>query len=277
MTGLTLDVYTSPMREISTGGQFSPTTATLVFGPTEVALVDAQYAATDVDELARRIDASGRTLTTIYLTHAHADHYFGIGPLLARYPDAHAVALPAVAAEIAAGNEDARTQWRDWFGGATIDNVALPEPLESGSFTVDGVELVAIEVGQADIPHNTVLHIPALDTVFAGDVVYNGIHPFLAASNETQWPQWIESVEKVAALHPRTVVAGHKRPELPDDDLAATVEMTKNYLQDFIGELAGSSDSRDLVARMRKRYPDHGNPSALVLSAVVAVKRRRDA
>jgi hypothetical protein len=35
MTQLQLDVYTCPMREVSTGGQFSPTTATLVTGPTE--------------------------------------------------------------------------------------------------------------------------------------------------------------------------------------------------------------------------------------------------
>jgi glyoxylase-like metal-dependent hydrolase (beta-lactamase superfamily II) len=70
MTELTLDVYTGPSRDISTGGQFSPTTSTLVLGPTEAALVDARYAVSDVDELIRRVDASGRTLTTIYLTHA---------------------------------------------------------------------------------------------------------------------------------------------------------------------------------------------------------------
>lgn len=275
MTELTVDVVTSPLRDISTGGQFSPTTATLVRGPSEVALVDAQYFPADVDELVRRIDATGCRLTTIYVTHAHADHYFGIGPLLARYPSARAVALPAVAEAIVAGNDGSRTQWAEWFGGRAVDNTALPEPLESGVFTVDGVELVATDVGQADIPHNTVLHIPSIDTVIAGDVIYNGIHPFLAASDETQWPQWIASVDKVAALRPRVVVAGHKRPELPDDDLAATVAMTKSYIGDFITELDATTDSRELVARMEKRYPDHGNSSALVLSAVLAFKRRR--
>lgn len=274
MAELTLDVYTSPMRDTANGGQFSPTTSTLVQGPTEVALVDAQFMADDVAELVRRIDASGRTLTTVYVTHAHADHYFGIGPLLARYPHARAVALPAVAARIAADNDHARVQWREWFAGAAIDNTTVPEALDTGSFHVDGVELVATEVGQADIPHNTVLHVPSIDAVITGDVVYNGIHPFLAASDETQWPQWIDSVDTVAALRPRTVVTGHKRRELPDDDLAATLGMTRDYLGHFIDEFAASADSRDLVARMRKRYPDHGNTSALVLSAVLAFKRR---
>jgi len=78
MADLNLNVYTSPMRELPNGGQFSPTTSTLLTGPSEAVLVDAQYMESDVAELVRRIEASGRTLTTIYITHAHADHYFGL-------------------------------------------------------------------------------------------------------------------------------------------------------------------------------------------------------
>lgn len=125
MTELTLDVYTSPMRDISTGGQFSPTTSTLLTGPTEAVLVDAQYMEGDVAELARRIESSGRTLTTIYITHAHADHYFGLEWLLDRFPTARAVALPAVVADIEATNDAARTQWRDWFSGQALGHWPL--------------------------------------------------------------------------------------------------------------------------------------------------------
>jgi glyoxylase-like metal-dependent hydrolase (beta-lactamase superfamily II) len=269
---LTLDVYTSPAREITTGGTFSPTTSTLVHGPTEMALVDAQYVDSDVRELIARIDASGRRLTTIYVTHAHADHYFGIATLLERYPHAKAVALPAVAREIAEGNDTARKQWREWFDGKAIDNTRLPEPLDDGKFTVDGVELVATEIGQADIAHNTVLHIPAIDAVIAGDIVYNGIHPFLAASTRQDWPHWIASLDKVAQLRPTRVVGGHKRAELPD--AAATIDETRQYIVDFIEDFEASANSRELVARMTERYPEHGNPSALVLSAVTAFRRR---
>ena len=81
----------------------------------------------------------------------------------------------------------------------------------------------------------------------------------------------------MAALEPRIVIAGHKRPELPDDDLTATLNATRDYIQDFIDELDLSTDSRDLVARMQRRYPDHGNPSALILSAVTAFRRRKAA
>lgn len=275
MTDLQLDVYTSPMRDLSNGGQFSPTTATLVIGPTEVVLVDTQFMESDVSELARRITTSGRKLTAIYITHAHADHYFGLERLLDQFPHARPLALPAVAADITAGNEVARAEWGNRFGGEALDNTVVPEPLEGDTITVDGEPLRAINVGQADIANNTILHIPSLAAVITGDVIYNGINPFLAASDPEQWRAWIDSVDKVAALEPRIVIAGHKRPGLPDDDLGATLDATRAYIHDFIEEVERSDDSRDLVARMQRRYPDHGNPSALILSAVTAIKRAR--
>jgi len=94
MSELRLDVYTSPLRDLDNGGQFSPTTSTLVYGPTESVLVDTQYMADDVDEVIRRIEATRATLTAIYVTHAHADHYFGLERLLERFPTARAVAAP---------------------------------------------------------------------------------------------------------------------------------------------------------------------------------------
>ena len=260
MSDLRLDVYTSPLRDLPNGGQFSPTTSTLVFGPTEAGLVDTQYMADDVDEVIHRIDATGTTLTTIYITHAHADHYFGLQRLLEQFPQARAVAAPVVAAEIAAGNDTIRADWAAMFSGAALDNTAIPDPLDGDTITVDGEELRAIVVGQADIPNNTVVHVPSIAAVVAGDVVYNGINPFLAVSDPDGWHSWLESLAKVAELHPRIVVAGHKRPELPDDDIAASVGATSAYLRDFLVEVEAASGSRDLVARMQRRYPDHGNP-----------------
>jgi glyoxylase-like metal-dependent hydrolase (beta-lactamase superfamily II) len=275
VTDLQLDVYTSPMRELSNGGQFSPTTATLVLSPTEAVLVDTQFMEFDVAELALRITTSGRTLTAIYVTHAHADHYFGLERLLDQFPDARPLALPAVAAAIAAGHDTARSEWAERFDGEALDNTVVPEPLDGDIITIDGQTLHAINVGQADIANNTILHIPALDAVITGDVIYNGINPFLAASGPEEWRSWIASIAKVADLQPRIVIAGHKRPELPDDDLTATLNATRDYIRDFIDELELSPDSRDLVARMQRRSPDHGNPSALILSAVTAFRRRK--
>ena len=276
-TPLSVDVYTSPLQKLpdAVGGWFSPTTSTLLAGATEAVLVDAQYLESDVAEVARRIEASGRTLTTIFITHAHADHYFGLERLLKRFPQAKAVALPSVVAEIKATNDAQRKTWREWFEGKALDNTAVPEPLDGDTILIDGEELKVIDVGQADVAPATILWVPSIRAVIAGDAIYNGVTPFLAASGPAEWQKWIESVDKIGALDPRIVVAGHKRPDAADDDLAATVEYTRGYIRAFIEELEASSDSRDLVARMQARYPDNLNPSALVLSAVTAWKRKK--
>src|SRR3954454_20949686 len=94
---LELQVVVAPTIDLSTGGTFSPTTATSITGPTEAVLVDTLYTPADVERVAQAIEATGKTLTTIYITHAHFDHYFGLGVLLERFPGARGVALPAVA------------------------------------------------------------------------------------------------------------------------------------------------------------------------------------
>jgi glyoxylase-like metal-dependent hydrolase (beta-lactamase superfamily II) len=276
-SALSIHVHTSPLQTLqeSVGGWFSPTTSTLLTGPTEAALVDTQYLKHDVDAVIRRIEASGRTLTTIFVTHAHADHYFGTETLLKRFPGARAVALPSVVAEIRATNEAQRTQWRAWFGQRTVDNTVIPEPLDGDTIRVDHEELKVIEIGQADTAPTAIVWVPSLRAVVAGDAIYNGVNPFLAATGPDEWPKWIESVDAIAALQPRIVVAGHKNPEAADDDLDATITYTRDYLHAFIDELRVSSDSRDLVSRMRSRFPDKINPSALVLSAVTAWKKEK--
>jgi len=272
-----LQVVVSPMADVTIGGQFSPTTATILTGPTEAVLVDTLFVADDVARLGDRIEAAGKKLTTIYVTHAHFDHYFGLEALLARFPDARAVALPSVVEAARATHQPTRGLAKQWFAGKALDCTVLPDALYGETIVLDGHELHAIEVGQGDIAHSTILHVPSIDAVVAGDVVYNGVHQMLANSGPEDWPRWIESVDKIAALEPKVVVAGHKQPELPDDDLAAIVDGTRNYIQAFIEELADAGDTRTLVGRMQERFPDHINPTALIVSATTAIKRKQRA
>ncbi|MBQ9056445.1 MBL fold metallo-hydrolase [Rhodococcus sp. (in: high G+C Gram-positive bacteria)] len=277
MTDLTLDVYTSPMLELPNGGMFSPTTSTLVLGETEVVLVDTPYLAEHIEQVIQRIEASGRRLTTVFITHGHSDHYFGLERLLAHFPQASAVSVASVAAHVESNLEADRGFTRDFFAGAAVDNTVGPTALDGDVLLVDGVELRIIEIEQADIAPAAIVHIPSIDAVIAGDAVYNGINPFLAVSGPAEWKKWIESVDRVAALNPRIVVAGHKQPWLPDDDLAASVDATRDYLQAFISGVDHCANSRELVALMQNRFPEHGNPSALILSAVNAFKRKKAA
>jgi glyoxylase-like metal-dependent hydrolase (beta-lactamase superfamily II) len=71
---------------------WSPISSTLIYGKRDAVLVDAFITVEQADALVDWVEASGKNLTTIYVTHGHGDHFFGIGALLDRFPNARAVA-----------------------------------------------------------------------------------------------------------------------------------------------------------------------------------------
>jgi glyoxylase-like metal-dependent hydrolase (beta-lactamase superfamily II) len=269
-------VFTSPAHNVMGGrGTFSPTTSTLLVGGSESVLVDAQFIDSDIAALGDLIEETGTRLTTIYATHAHADHYLGIGALIERFPGARPLATPGVVDAIKDTLEVQKAQWSALFGDAAVKPTVLPEPMADDVIDLEGTELRAIEVGQGDIRPSTVLHVPAIDTVVSGDVVYNQIHAMLGLSGPEEWQDWIESVNRVEQLKPTTIVAGHKKPEASDQDVAAMLDDTRSYIADFAELARTAQDEDELVAGMLAKYPAFGNPWTLKFSARAWFSRER--
>lgn len=261
-------VYTSSWPTLPDGGTFSPTTSTLITGPTEALLVDAQFLNNDVAALGDLIASTGKKLTTIYITHGHADHYLGLGPLLKRFPDARCVAKPDVIDYMVETTDYQRGVWNNWFGDACVKfGQGLPDPLFGNTMLVDGHPLEVIEVGQADISPTTVVHVPEISTVVAGDAVYNRIHPMLALTTPEEWQGWIASIDAIERLQPAAVVAGHKMPGAPDEPAQQLIDSTRQYIRDFAEAARTASSPEDLEKRMVAMYSDYGNPWTLKLSA----------
>lgn len=272
---MTLDteVYLSPTRVISGDTTFSPVSSTLFVGKKEAVLVDAQYYAEDVVALGDMIEKSGKRLTTIYITHGHSDHYFGAGNIAARFPGARIVALPSVVDYIQAHNGREIGTMTKMFGDRAVAPSALPEALKDHVIELDGYELRAIEIGQGDIAPSTALYSPDLGAVVPGDIVYNGIHMMLGISGPEEWENWIRSIEAIAALKPRIIVAGHKRPDLRDDDPDRILNTSRRYMLDFADALKAEPSTQSIVRTMQGKYPDFGNLSTLLFSASAAARR----
>jgi glyoxylase-like metal-dependent hydrolase (beta-lactamase superfamily II) len=265
-------VFTSAARAI--GGDpnrtFSPATSTVVEGATEAVLIDAQYTESEVSALGDVIEQTGKRLTSIYITHGHYDHYYGLGQLMARFPDARPVATASVVANINATLDDQAKQFQGFFGDDFAKASVVPQPLVGNLIELEGHELRVIEVGQGDIAPSTVVHIPSIDTVVAGDVVYNRIHMMLALSGPEEWQAWISSIDRIAGLGAQTIVAGHKRPDASDDDVATILDGSRDYIRDFRDAVAASSTAGEVVEIMKNKYAEYGNLTTLLFSARAA-------
>ena len=265
---LRAEVFIGPFLPFERGkGTFAATTSTLVFGASEAVLIDAQHIRSDVTALGDLIERTGRRLTTIYVTHGHADHWYGAGELVARFPEARLVATPPVLEYIHQAADVEAQQWATMFGDRVAKPTAVPEALNGLTLELEDYELRVVEVGQGDIRPSTVVHIPAIDAVVAGDVVYNQIHAMLGLSGPREWERWIQSVDAVEKLSPQMIVCGHKKPESSDREVGRMLDETRTYISDFAEGAQSLNSAEELVGLMKSKYPDFGNNWTLHFSA----------
>src|SRR6476469_5760127 len=164
---------------------FQATASTLIYGAHDAVLVDAFMTVKQADALADWVAASGKNLTTIYITHGNGDHWFGTGALLERFPNARAVATPDVVRDMRqqASPEFLEKFWKAGFPGQIPDRLVIAEELKGNVIDLEGHDLVAVELGHTDTDHTPCLHVRSVGLVVAGDAAYNDVHLYLVESN----------------------------------------------------------------------------------------------
>src|SRR4030095_9705685 len=178
---------------------FQATAATLIYGVRGAVLVGAVMTVKQANDLADWVAARGKNLTTIYITHGHGDHWFGVGTLLERFPRARDVATPNAVKVMRqnASPEALENVWRAGFPGQIPDRLVIAEELKGNVIDLEGQELVAVELGHTDTDFTTCLNVPSIGLVVAGDAAYNDVHLFLAESNPQTRPKWIAAPDKL--------------------------------------------------------------------------------
>ena len=262
------------LEEVGSDSTAFHVVATMIVGPTEVLLWDAQYHVADANRLADRIAATGKHLKMIVISHPDHDHFMGAAKIVERFPGT------PVYMTAAALSEYQKTAPRAFQGekarqpALVPDSIVTPKVLPSMELTVDGekVEVIPDLTGDVLAPTNSVLWIPSLRAALAADVIFNGVHPWLGASDEASRERWRASVKRIADLHPAIVVAGHKKDVASPDSPDALAFMT-SYLNDFDMFRKKSTNADELRVAMLAKYPDLAVRNLLWFGAQTAFRK----
>ena len=246
-------------------------TSTTIYGETEALLVDAQFHTSQAAKLADRIAHSGRRLKAIIITHPDLDHYIGLAVLHERFPDARIYMTEAALDEFKSSSAGYLARQKKNAAAETPDSLPMPEAAPTTEFLVDGHSILLIKDFQGDVlkPTNSFLWIPSLRAVIAGDIVFDGVHPWLADSTEQTRRAWMHSLDLIGSLQPRVVVAGHKKDEKSRDS-AKSLDFMRGYLRDFDTARKASSTAEQLAAEMNQRYPGLAQKKFLDFAAKAA-------
>jgi len=246
----------------------SPISSTLIYGERDAVLVDPPLTEGQIAQVAEGVARLGKRLAFVYITHGHPDHWFGTASLLDQFGDVDSVvyATEGTIRQMRVQLEGKEEGFAKSFPGVPRNTPVLAVPVPTDGFWLDGHVLRGVEAGHTDTDDSTALHVPSIGLVVAGDVVYNGVHQMMLEGGDGGLQAWLDGIDRIAALNPRVVVAGHKNKDLPDDP--KILDETRQYLRDAIRILVGKPTPLEFFDEMIKLHGDRLNPGPLWYSGL---------
>jgi len=242
----------------------------LLTGPREALLIDGGFTFDDGRAVARAIEATGKQLTTVYISQSDPDYYFSLGPIRTAFPGARIIAAPLAVAAIEASVQKKLDVWGPKLGAngpQTRADVVIPAPSDERTLSVDGEPIEIIDA--QGLTNRRALWVPSLQAVFGGVLVFAGVHVWTA---DTPAPEqraaWRANLDALAHRAPAVVVPGHTAAGAPTN--ASAIAYTRGYLAAFDEEVPRATSSASLIAAMKARYPAAGMGVALDIGAKVA-------
>jgi glyoxylase-like metal-dependent hydrolase (beta-lactamase superfamily II) len=243
--------------KVHTGAGFNgyDVNSTMISGEKDMLVIDPQFSLSEAHRLAAEILESKKNLTTIYVTHPHPDHLFGLAVLHQAFPSARIVALPATVNGAKTGWPARQKFWLPTYGNNIPGpEPVLPEELSTPVLTLEGEQFPITGGVQGDGPGNSFVYIPSLKTVVAGDTVFD--HVYFGVPKDKGREDWMKTLDQISALKPAIIVPGHQGQGATQD--MRSIEFMKKYIADWDANVAASKNAAEMRAKVVKQYPGLG-------------------
>lgn len=257
---LTLKIYNASENSFGVA-------SVVIFGKTDAVLIDTQFTLADAEKVATEIKASGKKLTTIFVSHGDPDFYFGLEVFKKYFPEVTAYASPATVEHIKATAQKKLEVWGERLGKNITSNAILPQVLKGNSIDLEGQKLEI--VGLEEFPNKTFVWIPSIKAVVGGINVFGTTFHLWMADAQTAEARksWISVLDKIVALNPEIVIPAHANSNSPFD--ISAVKHTKSYIQFYEEALKTNKTSEDLITTLKAKYPILTFDTALMIGAKV--------
>lgn len=239
----------------------------IISGKTDAVLIDAQFTLADAEKVAQEIKASGKKLTTIFVSHGDPDFYFGLEVFKKYFPEVTAYASPATVEHIKATAQKKLEVWGERLGKNITSNAILPQVLKGNSIDLEGQKLEIL--GLEEFPNKTFVWIPSIKAVVGGINVFGTTFNLWMADAQTTEARknWITVLDKITALNPEIVIPAHANTNSPFD--ISAVKHTKSYIQFYEEALKSNKTSEALITALKSKYPTLTFETALQIGAKV--------
>jgi len=226
----------------------------IVMGKKDAVLIDAQWTLSNAHRVIAEILETGKNLTTIYLTHAHPDHYFGAGTIAEAFPNARVVAVASEAGIINSQFFGKAEIWENVIGAHNVCRKSVQvETLEQDYIELEGQRLEIISKVLGDMRYNTMVWIPSIKTLYASDVLFNQAHPFTCEITADERQQWLAELDRIEAMGAEVIIPGHAKPGMQFD--RSSIDFTRAYLLATEEELAKQDTVAGFYYAMAERFP----------------------
>jgi glyoxylase-like metal-dependent hydrolase (beta-lactamase superfamily II) len=227
----------------------------IVMGKKDAVLLDAQWTLSNAYRVITEILETGKNLTTIYLSHAHPDHYFGAGVIAQAFPKARVVAIPSEAEMMNKQFFGKIEHWEKIIGSQNVCRVSAKiESLKENYFELEGQRLEIMTKVMGDMRYNTMVWMPSIKTIYASDVLFNQAHPFTCELTKEERAQWVKDVDKIEKMGAEVIIPGHQKPGMQFDK--SSLDFTREYIAATEEELVKTTTVGEFYYAMASRFPD---------------------